>query len=208
MGFYGAGPIRDYPALTAKVAAVPGVVAAIPVLDGQVLLSGKRGQSSGGMMRGMVPSDMAHLPSVAKNIVQGSLDDFKGEDAIAIGVGLAGEVRAGGRGRADVDLAAGGGDGVRHGAAGAGAYKIVALFQVGMNEYDTAFVFLPMEAAQIFIAAAGGGRAYRGVHGRPDAGWNREGRGGGGAAGGAGRGWWIGRRATTASLPPCRWRRT
>ncbi len=31
------------------------------------------------------------------------------------------------------------------------AYKVVAIFQVGMNEYDTSYVFLPLKAAQIFF---------------------------------------------------------
>ena len=35
------------------------------------------------------------------------------------------------------------------------AYKVVAIFQVGMNEYDTSFAFLPIEAAQIFFQLPG-----------------------------------------------------
>ena len=35
------------------------------------------------------------------------------------------------------------------------AYRVVAVFQVGMNEYDTSFVFLPLEAAQIFFQQPG-----------------------------------------------------
>ena len=31
------------------------------------------------------------------------------------------------------------------------AYKVVAIFQVGMNEYDSAYVFLPLEAAQVYF---------------------------------------------------------
>jgi lipoprotein-releasing system permease protein len=31
------------------------------------------------------------------------------------------------------------------------AYTVVALFEVGMHEYDSSFVFLPMRAAQIFF---------------------------------------------------------
>ena len=38
------------------------------------------------------------------------------------------------------------------------AYKIVAIFQVGMNEYDTSYVFLPLEAAQIFFQKPGARR--------------------------------------------------
>jgi lipoprotein-releasing system permease protein len=31
------------------------------------------------------------------------------------------------------------------------AYTVVAIFQVGMNEYDTSFVFLPLDAAQVYF---------------------------------------------------------
>ena len=92
LGVYGqAGPITDYDAVTARVRGVAGVVSAAPVVDGQVLLSGPRGQNAGGMVRGIKPEDIAGLKAVAGNIRQGTLADFKGEDAIAIGVGLAGK---------------------------------------------------------------------------------------------------------------------
>ena len=35
------------------------------------------------------------------------------------------------------------------------AYRVAAIFQVGMNEYDTSFAFLPIEAAQIFFQVPG-----------------------------------------------------
>ncbi|HZF75066.1 MAG TPA: FtsX-like permease family protein, partial [Acetobacteraceae bacterium] len=31
------------------------------------------------------------------------------------------------------------------------AYRVVALFQVGMNEYDSTFAFLPLQAAQVYF---------------------------------------------------------
>src|SRR5262249_41475184 len=31
------------------------------------------------------------------------------------------------------------------------AYKVVAIFQAGVNDYDSAYVFLPLEAAQIYF---------------------------------------------------------
>ena len=31
------------------------------------------------------------------------------------------------------------------------AYKVVAIFQVGENEYDSGYVFLPLEAAQVYF---------------------------------------------------------
>src|ERR1700748_2572667 len=54
LGVYGVGaPLSGYDAMAAKIQSVPGVVTAAPVVDGQVLLSGGRGQNAGGMVRGM-----------------------------------------------------------------------------------------------------------------------------------------------------------
>jgi lipoprotein-releasing system permease protein len=153
LGVYGAGaPLTDYDALTTRIRRVPGVVSAAPVVDGQVLLSGPRGQSSGGLVRGIKPEDFRQMRAI--KIPSGSLDDFQGEDAIAIGVGLASKF--GLQPGMELTLISPQGAATAFGTVPrVRAYKIVALFQVGMNEYDTSFVFLPLEAAQIFFQMPG-----------------------------------------------------
>ena len=155
LGVYGAGaPLRDYDAMATRIRTVPGVVSAAAVVDGQVLLSGPRGQNAGGMVRGIAQADIKRLPAVAANIRQGSLDGFQGEDAIVIGVGLAGKfgLQVGD----DLTLISPQGAATAFGTVPrVRAYKVAAIFQVGMNEYDTSFVFLPIAAAQIFFQQAG-----------------------------------------------------
>src|SRR3954449_3471923 len=90
----------------------------------------------------------------AISIRQGSLDQFEGEDAIAIGTGLAGKfgLQVGD----ELTLISPQGAATAFGTIPrVRAYKIVAVFQVGMNEYDTSFVFLPLQAAQIFFQMQG-----------------------------------------------------
>src|SRR3954453_6912763 len=149
LGVYGAGaPLTNYDALAAQIRRVPGVVSASPVVDGQVLLSGPRGQSAGGLVRGIEPDDFRKMKAIS--IRQGSLADFAGEDAIAIGTGLAGKfgLQVGD----ELTLISPQGAATAFGTVPrVRAYKIVAVFQVGMNEYDTSFVFLPLPAAQIFF---------------------------------------------------------
>jgi lipoprotein-releasing system permease protein len=102
------------------------------------------------MVRGIEQADIEHVPAIANNIRQGSLADFKGEDAIAIGIGLAN--RFGLRVGDDLTLISPQGAATAFGTVPrVRAYKIVAIFQVGMNEYDTSFVFIPLAAAQIFF---------------------------------------------------------
>jgi lipoprotein-releasing system permease protein len=153
MGIYAAAPgnLRDFDAITATIRRVPGVVAATPVVEGQVLLSGASGNSAtGGLVRGIRPEDLRTKAIVANNIRAGSLDQFQGDDAVAIGTRLA--YRLGlnigdkitvisPQGRATV---IGTIPRLR-------AYTVVALFEVGMNEYDSSYVFMPLPAAQVYF---------------------------------------------------------
>jgi lipoprotein-releasing system permease protein len=151
LGIYGAaGPIQDFDAVVARIRTVPGVTAAIPVVDGQVLLTDERGGSTGGYVRGIRPQDLRALTAVSQHVVAGSLDDFQGDDAIAVGVGLARRFGLGIGG--SITLVSPQGAATAFGTVPrVRAYRIAAIFQVGMNEYDTAYVFLPLQAAQIFF---------------------------------------------------------
>ena len=151
LGIYAAGaPLMQYDALATRIRAVPGVTSAIPVVDGQVLLQSPRGLSAGGLMRGISQADFRGLHAVSDHILGGTIDDFKGEDAIAIGVGLA--QKFGLAVGDELTLLSPNGAATAFGTIPrVRAYKIATVFQVGMNEYDTSYVFLPIEAAQIFL---------------------------------------------------------
>ncbi len=143
-------PLTNYDAVTQKILAVPGVTAAIPVVDGQVLLTNDRNNNSGGFVRGIRQEDLRRLHAVSDHIVGGSLDDFKGPDAIAVGATLAS--RFGLSVGSKVTLVSPQGAATAFGTIPrVRAYTVSAIFQVGMNEYDSAYVFLPIEAAQIFF---------------------------------------------------------
>ena len=156
LGIYGQGePIPDFDALAARIRDVPGVTSAIPVVDGQVLLAGPRGQNAGGLVRGIRQADLRATPSVARHIVEGSLDGFQGDDAIAVGIGLA--QKFGLQVGEGITLVSPQGAATAFGTIPrVRAYKVVAIFQVGMNEYDTGYVFLPLAAAQIYFQMPGG----------------------------------------------------
>jgi len=151
LGVYGmSAPLTDYDAAAAKIRAVPGVLSATPVVDGQVLLTGDRGQNAGGMVRGIRQADLRGLHAVSDHIRAGSLDDFGGDDAIAVGVSLA--QRFGLAIGSRLTLVSPQGAATAFGTIPrVRAYKVVAVFQVGMNEYDSGYVFLPLEAAQVFF---------------------------------------------------------
>ena len=155
LGVYpGGSALTDYGPVSQRIRTVPGVVTAAPVVDGQVLLQGPSGQNAGGLVRGMVPDDFRRMKAVSDHILAGSLTGFEGDDAIAVGVGLA---RKFGLQVGDaLTLVSPQGAATAFGTIPrVRAYKIVAVFQVGMNEYDTNFVFLPIDAAQVFFQMPG-----------------------------------------------------
>ncbi len=151
LGVYGVGgQLANFDDTADRIRKIPDVVSVVPVVDGQVLLSGGQGQSSGGFVRGVRQSDLKSLRSVSDHILAGSLDNFKGDDAIAVGVGLARRfaLNVG----SDLTLISPQGAATAFGTVPrVRAYKVVAIFQVGENEYDSGYVFLPLEAAQVYF---------------------------------------------------------
>ncbi len=148
------GPFRDYAEVTARIRALPDVVQAVPTLEGQVLITTDEGASAGALVRGIAPEDMRARGIIADNIRAGSLADFGGDDAIAIGVGLARklDVRVGDR----ITLVSPEGRVTVFGTVPRlKAYRVVALFEVGLQDYDAGFVYMPLAPAQLFFRSPG-----------------------------------------------------
>ena len=142
--------ITDYDGTTTRIRGVPGVVSATPIVEGQVLMTSEQGGASGGLARGVRPDDIRARSLVANNIVAGTLDRFEGDDAILIGSRLAQRLRINVGDKLTL-VSPQGRTTVFGTVPRVRAYTVVALFQVGMHEYDSTFAFLPMAAAQIFF---------------------------------------------------------
>src|SRR5437763_8498127 len=92
LGVYGeAGPLTDFEAVAAKVRAVPGVVSATPMIEGQVMATGERGGAAGALVRGIRPEDLRGRKLIDEHIAAGSLADFA-DGGIAGGERLAGRL--------------------------------------------------------------------------------------------------------------------
>jgi len=142
--------ITDYDAVAGRIRAVPNVISATPLVEGQVLLTSETGGASGGLARGVRPEDLRARGLVASSIVDGTLDRFEGDDAIVIGSRLAQRFRLAVGDR--ITLVSPQGRTTVFGTVPrVRAYMVVAIFQIGMHEYDSSFVFLPMQAAQTFF---------------------------------------------------------
>jgi lipoprotein-releasing system permease protein len=152
MGVFAAegGPLRDFDDIAGRIRGLPGIVAATPIVEGQVLLTSEAGGASGGLARGIRPDDLRARAIIADNIRRGSLDAFEGDDVVVIGTGLASRLRVGLGDR--ISLVSPQGRTTVFGTVPrVRSYRIAALFNVGMNEYDSSFVFLPLAAAQLYF---------------------------------------------------------
>jgi len=150
LSIYGIGkPVEDYDAVATQVRQLPGVTSAAPVVEGQLLLSA--GQfTSGGLVRGMTQADLRGLHAVSDNIRAGALDAFQGDDTIVIGVTLA--ERAGLQVGSRLTLLSPNGPATAFGTVPrVKAYRVVAIFDAGVEQYNSSYVFLPLEAAQTYF---------------------------------------------------------
>lgn len=145
-----AAPIlRDYEFVADTVGKMPGVVMANPIIEGQVMATADRG-SSGVMVRGVRPEDLVKESAIAKGIREGSMRDFQGDDAAVIGHRLARKlgIRVGDQ----ITLISPQTNATPFGSVPRLVrYRVAAIFDVGMFEYDSAFVYLPFEAAQTYF---------------------------------------------------------
>ncbi|TCH96996.1 lipoprotein-releasing ABC transporter permease subunit [Roseococcus sp. SYP-B2431] len=152
MGIYAAdrGNLRDFDAIATTIRRQQGVVTATPVVEGQVLLSGAGNSATGGLARGIRPEDLRTKAIVANNIRAGSLEQFHGDDAVAIGTRLA--YRLGLNIGDKITLISPQGRTTVIGTIPRlRAYTVAAIFEVGMNEYDSSYVFMPLPAAQVYF---------------------------------------------------------
>jgi lipoprotein-releasing system permease protein len=151
LGVYGAGGrLAHYDEVAARIRSLPGVVSAVPVLDGQVLITDPRGTATGGFVRGIEPKDLQATKLIAEHVVAGSLADVKGDDAIAVGSGLARQFGAWLNN--SLTLVSPQGAATPFGTVPrVKSYRIAAIFNVGEYAYDSNYVFMPMSAAQVYF---------------------------------------------------------
>jgi lipoprotein-releasing system permease protein len=155
MTVYGAtGPISDWDAVTKRMRALPDVIDASPLVEGQAMVTAN-GVAGGALVRALRPEDMARRALIVSNIRNGALDDFRGDDTAMIGVRMASRLGLATGDR--ITLISPQGNVTAFGTMPRlRAFRVAAIYETGMFEYDNAFVFLPMEAGQTFFRTGDG----------------------------------------------------
>ncbi|MFA5122226.1 lipoprotein-releasing ABC transporter permease subunit [Zavarzinia sp.] len=160
------GPVLDYEALAKKFESLPDVLSAMPMVEGQVMVTA-RGQANGALVRGLSKADLGRLPLVSGNVVAGTLDAFEGDDVVMIGNRLAD--RLGISVGDNITIVSPNGTSTVVGTAPRmKAYRIVGLFSLGMQEYDSTFVMMPIDAAKAFFRTGDGVSAIEVMIRHPD----------------------------------------
>jgi lipoprotein-releasing system permease protein len=146
-------PLTDWQQVAERVSKLEGVTLAAPVVEGQALASSPF-NAAGVLVRGVRGGDLARLPSIAERIKQGTLEGFDEGQGVTIGRRLADQLSL--RAGDSVTLVAPRGAVTPFGTTPRiKSYKVAAVFEVGMSEYDAAFVFMPLTEAQSYFNRAG-----------------------------------------------------
>ena len=146
-------PLTDWEVVAERLSKVPGVRLAAPIVEGQALSSSPF-NSAGVLVRGIRSADLMKLTSIANNLKQGTLEGFDTGQGLAIGRRLSDNlsVRAGD----NITLVAPRGAVTPMGTTPRiKTYKVAAVFEIGMSEYDASIVFMPMPEAQLYFNRAG-----------------------------------------------------
>jgi lipoprotein-releasing system permease protein len=141
--------ITDYRAIADRIAELPDVTRAAPLVKGQVMAT-MQGRNSGVEVFGITPEDLKTIPRIANpEAKRGSIDDFGGQ-RIAIGSGIARElgVQVGDKLRLISP------DGVKTPfgtSPRVAAYDVAYIFTAGRYDIDRTRIYMPFDEAQIYF---------------------------------------------------------
>ncbi|MEO0329973.1 MAG: lipoprotein-releasing ABC transporter permease subunit [Pseudomonadota bacterium] len=148
------GPLSEYGGLSERFSNVEGVTLAVPLVEGQALVSGNRGNGSGALVRGIREQDIKAIKTISSGIERGSLDEFDTAEGVAIGFRMARNL--GLELGDEITLISPDGDITAFGTTPrVKSYPVNAIFNIGMSEYDTSFIFMPLEESQLYFNSEG-----------------------------------------------------
>jgi lipoprotein-releasing system permease protein len=154
-------PFADYDAIAARLAKVPGVVHAMPFVEGQAMASSQR-NNTGALVRGVHEADLKRLPSINNDDLitaikqpgtpdeKPSLEGFEASGGVAIGEGMASRHQLG-LGSTLTIISPSGPETVMGTAPRIRDYPVVAIFKIGMSEYDQSVIYMPLAEAQDYF---------------------------------------------------------
>ncbi len=172
-------PIVDYKALQERLSKVDGVTRVISLVEGQAMVSSLK-NATGALVRGISEDDLAKLPDVNnKDLrtaivtagtpdVTPTLKGFEKAGGVAVGEGMAQHHQLL-LGSTITLIAPNGPDTVIGNTPRIRDYPVVAIFKMGMSDYDDSVVYLPIEEAKDFLSTNNGATSLEIMVTDPDA---------------------------------------
>jgi lipoprotein-releasing system permease protein len=142
--------LSDWREIVAQAKATPGVTDAVPLIE-QPLMASYDGRVEGVLVRGMQRQDILRNEMLQGKVRAGSLEALRpGSENVAIGARLAEALGATVGGQ--ISLISPQGQTTPFGTVPRiVSYNVAAIFEVGIYDYDKAFVLLPIEDAQTLL---------------------------------------------------------
>jgi lipoprotein-releasing system permease protein len=144
------GQLTDWREIAAQAKRTPGVTEAVPLIE-QPLMASYDGRVEGVLVRGMDRADILRNQTLQGKVLSGSLASLRPDaDNVAIGARLAEALgaRVGGQ----ISLISPQGQTTPFGTMPRiVSYTVTAIFEVGVYDYDKAFVIMPIEQAQTLL---------------------------------------------------------
>ena len=144
------GRLADWRQVAEQARKVPGVTSALPLIE-QPLMASANGRVEGVLVRGMPIQDIRNNPTIASNVKSGDIRSLTpGSGRVAIGSRLAEALGTFPGG--EISLISPEGRSTPVGTVPRiVSYTVAATFEVGVYEYDNAFIVMPMEDAQTLL---------------------------------------------------------
>jgi lipoprotein-releasing system permease protein len=143
------GKLYDYHDYSNSIASLPGISNSIPIIDSQVMIS-SGDITNGALIKGVTREGILSIKKISQNIKLGSLDNFNNNEVIIIGTRMA--INMGVNVGDLLTLISPKGAQTPFGTTPrVKSYEIIALFEIGMSEYDGNIIYMPMFEAQRYF---------------------------------------------------------
>ena len=144
------GHLSDWQQIADRTKKLPGVTSALPLIE-QPLMASANGRVEGVLVRGMRLEDIRNNPVISGHVLSGNLGSITpGSNRVAIGSRLAETLGA--YPGSEISLISPEGRSTVMGTVPRiVSYTVGAVFEVGVYDYDKAFVVMPMQDAQTLL---------------------------------------------------------
>lgn len=148
------GPINNYESVKSKIKDIEGIKSVYPVIDEQVMAISQN-RVTGALVRGIKFNDLYSHEMISENIISGSIKNNHDSTNVIIGNGLSRilGVKVGDK----INLLSPMGTPTAFGnVPRVSSYTVSAVFNIGMYEYDSTYLFIPLKSSQNFFQYGSG----------------------------------------------------